>query len=369
MYDQIFLVSSNMNRISLCMIVKNEEEVIERCLLSIRNVIDEIIIVDTGSTDRTKEICSKYTTQIYDYTWNDNFSEARNYSFGLASMEYVMWLDADDIVLEEDNQKLQQLKATLDSSVTAIMMKYHSGKDLQGNTLLSYYRERIVKRDCNFKWKEAVHEYIEISGNIMNADIAITHAKPASAIQSSRNINIYEKMKTDGISLSARGTYYYARELKDHNRISDAIIQFEEFLNSGLGWMEDNISACGELAKCYQLINSPEKALQSLFRSFIYDLPRAEICCQIGYYYKEKENYESAAFWFHLILSLKKPENSWGFLWLDSWDFIPLIECAVCYDRLGDYIKGEEYNDRALLLKPDSIPALNNKAYFNSLHK
>ena len=355
--------------ISLCMIVKNEEEVIERCLHSIQNVIDEIIIVDTGSTDRTKEICSKFTSNIYDYPWNDNFSDARNYSFRFATMEYMMWLDADDIVLPEDNHKLQELKENLDTSVTAVMMKYQSGKDPQGNALLSYYRERLVKRACNFKWCEPVHEYLEISGNIINSEIIITHAKPPSITQSSRNINIYEKMRSDGIALSSRGTYYYARELKDHNRIPEAIIQFELFLNSGLGWKEDNIAACGELAKCYQLNHCPDMALQTLFRSFVYDLPRAEICCQIGYWYKEKENYVSAAFWFKFILSLKKPENSWGFLWLDCWDFVPLIECSVCYDRLGDYQKAEEYNNRALIIKPDSIPALNNKDYFNSLHK
>lgn len=358
-----------MSSISLCIIVKNEEAIIERCLHSIMNVIDEIIIVDTGSTDRTKEICSEFTNNIYDYVWNDNFSDARNYSFRFATKEYIMWMDADDIILPEDNNKLLKIKDNLDASVDVVMMKYHTGVDSQGNPLLSYFRERLVKRTCEFKWKEPVHEYLEIGGNIINSDIAITHAKPPSESQSLRNINIYEKLLKDGIALSSRGIYYYARELKDHNRITDAITQFELFLSSGLGWVEDNIAACGELAKCYHLTNHPEKVLKSLFRSFIYDLPRAEICCQIGYWYKEKENYKNAAFWFNIILSLKKPEKSWGFTWLDSWDFIPLIECSVCYDHLGDVEKAEDYNKRALLLKPNSIPALQNQEYFNSLHK
>lgn len=67
--------------ISLCMIVKNEERVLKRCLDSVRDLVDEIIIVDTGSTDATKRIAAGYTDKIYDLTWNDDFSAARNLHF------------------------------------------------------------------------------------------------------------------------------------------------------------------------------------------------------------------------------------------------------------------------------------------------
>ena len=74
--------------ISLCMIVKNEEKVLARCLDSIADLMDEIIIVDTGSSDNTKEIAKKYTDKIYDFAWIDDFSAARNYSF---SKSIFMW--------------------------------------------------------------------------------------------------------------------------------------------------------------------------------------------------------------------------------------------------------------------------------------
>ena len=73
--------------ISLCMIVKNEETVLSRCLDSIASLVDEIIIVDTGSTDKTKSIAAKYTTHIYSFSWIDDFSAARNYSFSKATMD------------------------------------------------------------------------------------------------------------------------------------------------------------------------------------------------------------------------------------------------------------------------------------------
>ena len=76
-----------MPTISLCMIVKNEEMHIARCLDSVAELVDEIIIVDTGSTDRTAEIASGYTSKVCSYTWGDDFSAARNDSFSRASMD------------------------------------------------------------------------------------------------------------------------------------------------------------------------------------------------------------------------------------------------------------------------------------------
>lgn len=91
-----------MSTISLCMIVKNEQDVLSRCLLSAADLVDEIIIVDTGSTDATKEVAKNFTDKIYDFIWCDDFSKARNFSFSKATCDYVMWLDADDVILPRD---------------------------------------------------------------------------------------------------------------------------------------------------------------------------------------------------------------------------------------------------------------------------
>ena len=92
--------------ISLCMIVRNEEAVLARCLDSIRDEVDEIIIVDTGSSDNTKEIAARYTDKIYDFKWIDDFAAARNFSFSKATMEFAMWLDADDVLTSTDKKKV-----------------------------------------------------------------------------------------------------------------------------------------------------------------------------------------------------------------------------------------------------------------------
>ena len=93
------------------MIVKNEEMHLARCLDSVAKLVEEIIIVDTGSTDRTMGIASAYTPKVYSYPWKDDFSDARNYSFSKATMDYCMWMDADDILEETQREQFLQLKS------------------------------------------------------------------------------------------------------------------------------------------------------------------------------------------------------------------------------------------------------------------
>ena len=93
---------SEANSISLCMIVRDEEDVLGRCLESVYDLVDEIVIVDTGSQDGTKEIAAAYTERIFDFTWIDDFAAARNAAFAKASCAYCMWLDADDVLLAAD---------------------------------------------------------------------------------------------------------------------------------------------------------------------------------------------------------------------------------------------------------------------------
>ena len=351
--------------ISLCMIVKNEEEVLARCLDSIKDAVDEIIIVDTGSEDRTKEIASLYTTKIFDLPWKEDFSMARNYSFSMATKDYILWLDADDVILENDRIKLMELKNTIDPNVDAVMMKYNVGFDEAGNVTMSYFRERLLKRIKNYIWKDPVHEYIELTGKIINSDICITHRKNKQSTD--RNLKIFKKMVSKHHHLSARNLYYYAKELYYNNKLSHAIKYYKKFLQTGDGWVEDNIYACYELAQCYKRMEDRENELQALLDSFKYDLPRAEICCELGYFYKDKKELDKAIFWFETATKLNKKDESWSFTMHDYWGYIPSIELCVCYYELGNVQKAIEYNDLAARYKPEDPGVLHNKEFFEKV--
>ena len=358
-----------MATVSLCMIVRNEEEVLARCLDSVADVVDEIVIVDTGSTDRTREIAARYTDRIYDFSWIDDFAAARNEAFSHATMDYQMWLDADDMLMEADREAFRQLKETLDGSVDVVMMRYHAAFDEQGNPSLSYYRERLLRREMGFVWDGAVHEVIVPAGNILYSEIAVAHCKPASRNKgdSDRNLRIYERLLAQGAAFGPRQQYYYARELCDHGRYADAVAQLEAFLAKGQGWVENNIEACGLLARCYQMLGRDHEALSALYRSFAYDLPRAEICCAIGQCYCDWADWQKAVFWYKMAASRPMNEQSGGFCQPDCYGFLPYLQLCVCSDRLGDYEAAERYNEMAAARKPEDPAVKHNRQYFATL--
>lgn len=349
---------------SLCMIVKNEESVLKRCLESVNGVFDEIIICDTGSTDKTKEIAAEFTDKIYDFKWCDDFSAARNFAFSKAAGDYNMWLDADDILTKENRNKLCALKKNLNPDTDIIMMPYYTAFDENGTPTFSFYRERILKNNGKFLFNGRVHEAVTPSGNIIYSDIAVHH-KSIKTSYSKRNLLIYEKQLKTGEPFTPRDTFYYGRELYYHKRYKKCRKVLTQFLKSD-GWTENKIEACKILAYSYLAEDKTDQAISALTSSFIYDVPRAEICCELGYIFKNKGSFHNAVFWFKTALN--KEKNTEGFISDDCYGFIPAIELAVCYDKIGNHKDAALYNEMAGTFKPDNPCYLQNKEYFNKIN-
>lgn len=339
---------------SLCMIVKNEEDVLERCLESVKGIFDEIIIVDTGSSDKTKEIAKKYTDKIYDFEWCDDFSKARNYAFSLATSDYIMWLDADDILTKEDYLKLQEFKQNM-PDVDVVMMPYHIAFDKEGKPTFSYYRERLLKRNKYFQWKDPVHEYLEIYGNIITEEIAITHKKEKS--YTDRNLKIYQSMEKNKQPFTPRNLYYYGRELVDHKKYNKAKIILKRFLKTD-GWIEDKINACLLL---YQITNE----ISYLLTTLEYDIPRSKIAYFIGNHFLKQQDYKKSIYWYHLILEL--PKNKHLSFHEEEYDeFFPCLQLCFCYYQLKDIKKSLFYHECCKKLKPYDERVIYNEQIFQN---
>ncbi len=348
------------------MIVKNEEDTLKRCLDSVKNIVDEIIIVDTGSTDNTKAIALNYTDKVYDFKWINDFSKARNYSFSKATMDYILWLDADDVITYENNKKLAKLKDNIKSSVDIIMLKYSVSFDENDNAIMTYYRERIIKNNKQYFWQGQIHEVIIPTGNIVYKDIVIEHRKIHPG-DPKRNLNIFRDMQKNNIEFDARQQFYFARELYYNKLYDEAINEFNKFLNNNNGWIENKINACIDLSKCYNLANKKEKILPTLFKSFKYDTPRAEICCEIGNYFYNLNNYNLAIYWYETASKIKPNIKSGGFYLLDCYNYIPYIQLCVCYYKLGNIKNAIKYNEKAGKIKPNDKIYLLNKDFFDNI--
>ncbi|MEF2248476.1 MULTISPECIES: glycosyltransferase [unclassified Paenibacillus] len=351
--------------ISLCMIVKNEEESLGRCLASVKEAMDEIIIADTGSTDRTKEIAESFGAKVYDFPWIDDFGAARNFSFSKATQKFIMWLDADDVLGDEDLQGLLALKQQKPFDYDSVTMNYVLTVDQKGNPVYSLRRNRLVRRSCGFQWHGPVHEYLAVSGSVYNSDIAVRHRKERT--HTDRNLQIYLKRKEKGENFSPRDQYYFANELRDNGRYAEAIDMYEQFLNTRLGWVEDEIGACMKQAFCYGQLMQREKQMQALFRTLVYDLPRAEFCCQLGNVFMESGRWQQAIHWFRQATLLEVPAHLLSPIDHASWTWLPHLQLTVCYDRIGDRERALAHHEETKKLNPEHPSVKFNENYFNNL--
>ncbi|ANB60759.1 glycosyltransferase [Anoxybacteroides amylolyticum] len=151
--------------LSLCIIVRNEEKVLQRCLDSVHGIVDEIIIVDTGSTDSTKEIALKYVDKIYDFEWTNSFADARNYAQNQASGEWILVLDADEYV---DRESLQQLMTILKNSkenIDGYDVTIYNFMGTYGERVLQHKSTRIYRNSPHIRYYRSIHEQLQKNGN------------------------------------------------------------------------------------------------------------------------------------------------------------------------------------------------------------
>ena len=241
--------------------------------------------------------------------------------------------------------------------------KYNVGFD--GNYVTySFYRERIVKRNNNYKWHGCVHECITPSGNIVYTDICIEHHK-IKQTDKDRNIAIYEnKLKTS--TLDARETYYYGRELYYHANYKKCIKVMKTFFAMN-GYVENVIDAHIVVSMCYADLKQYDCALHELYKTFDYDLPRANVCCRIADVFATKGKYNIAIYWYTIATKCIENDKKGAFVENDCYGYYPYMQMCMCYYKLGDMENARLYNDMAGKIRSDDKVYLHNKQYFDKL--
>lgn len=286
--------------ISLCMIVKNEEKVLERCLDRIAPLMDEIIIVDTGSTDKTKEIARKYTNNIYDFVWIDDFAAARNFSFSRATMEYIYAADADEVIDPESIALFHQLKNTLLPEIDIVQMLYCNQLEL--GTTYNFdeeYRPKLYKRLRTFHWQDPLHESVALTPIIYDSDIKIQH-KPLT-LHAKRDFRIFEKMIEKRNPFSSKLHTMYAKELFIGGSEPD-FLQSEEFFLSSVINESSSLDQIKEascvLARIYRIKQDTKHFFQYCLKDITTDAC-SEMCYEIGSFFMTEKDYDEAIVWFY----------------------------------------------------------------------
>lgn len=347
--------------LSVCLILRDEEDVLARCLDCVKKFADEIVIVDTGSKDKTVKIAAGYTERIYSFEWCDDFSAARNFAFSKATCDYVMWLDADDVIADENCIHIRNL---VDRGGFDMAYLLYAAAFEGDNPTFIYNRERIFLRSLDYRFSGAVHEAVVPRGKAVYSKARIDHKK-LKAGDSMRNLSIYQKLISRGTTLDEREKFYYGRELLFNKMYRESAAVLEDFL-AGNGWVENKIEACINLYYCYTELADGDKAMQTLLKTFLYDSPRAQVCCMLGGYFMEKSEIPAAIYWYKRAFDCKNEVQSGAFVNPDYSEFIPCMQLCVLYDRLGDYEKANSFNERAGAVKPHSAEYLHNRQYFKN---
>lgn len=323
--------------VSLCMIVKNEAATLEMCLRSIRPHVEEICIVDTGSTDDTKNIARSFADKFEVFTeCNDSegriidFSMARQRSIDLATQPWILWVDGDDEVIGAD--KLNELIETYDrerpgNDPVLFMFPYEYSHDERGNVTCLHYRERLLRPKSAFKWSSPVHEVFtpKTNSEMVKTDVVrIIHRRQNSGkiIEQNRNLRILQAYYAVHGDEDARQLYYLGLE---YANVGDLLtsIEFHTKYVAKSGWDDEKCLACLEIVKHYSNLGDYEKAVGwglkaisvkekwaepyfALGRSFYFI---AQKCQQSGQSQEARRNWEKSIHFFNQGLSMPPTET------------------------------------------------------------
>lgn len=351
--------------ISLCMIVRDEEECLSRALESVQGIVDEIIVLDTGSTDKTKDIARAHGAAVFEYEWQDDFAAARNAAFSYASKPYLMWMDADDVLEESGREKLIALHPALDGSVDAVMMPYACGHRADGAPELVFDRERIVRAGAGFFFEGNVHEAMSVSGSVIREDIVIRHQGDHAQRSNRRNLLIYEKWIKSEKPMTPRDWHYYARELMQDQRFEEAQKVFSKVLEMNC-YKQLRLDTLLQRAHCLLQLDRTGEARAQLLCAMAVDTPRADVLCAMGLCEMQEGRNASAAFWYRSARICEPPKGTGAFVRQDDYDYIPSMQLCVLLDKMGRLREAAQENEHALIARPGDRAALANRAYFAS---
>lgn len=334
------------------MIVKNEEHNIFALMDDVCPVLEEVIVVDTGSTDRTLEILAekqeKYPNlRIEHFEWIDDFSAARNYSFSLATQDWVFWVDGDDRI---NTQNLLHFKQNLldDPNVDVWILPYIYSKNLDGSSALTLGRERFLRRGKKVIWQGAIHESIGI-WHLRQKEydgLAIEHNRVGKNIDFGRNLRILER-EYERDPNNARTAYYTAKERFDSMKPNskEALLHY---LTLQGRFYDDEIGARFRLAKIYLSEENYGEAIKVIEPVYHLDgtRRRSEYYFIFGEVEYNLRNYEVAIEWYERCA--KTPPPPPRVLNLEYWTWHPLKKIAMCYDHLGNWDRAAKYARKAM---------------------
>ncbi len=316
--------------ISLCMITKNEEKYLGDCLNLVKDIVDEIIIVDTGSTDNTKKIAKNFGAKIFDFKWNDDFSEARNESLKHATKDWILVLDVDEIINKDDLEKIKEIvkdnensaflflqkNYTNDTSVAGFVNESHKKDNKAYAGWYGSFIARLFRNKKGYQFQGAVHELIEHSVESKNGKIALA------------NVSLHHYGNSDPEVVKKKRQFYL------------------ELCKRKVQKNKDAQSNC-ELGILYKENNDFGNAVKSLQKAVDLDSKHRLALFELGVINEQQKNYDDAIKYYTESLRVKNDSEAYQNL-------------GVCYMKKEMYKEAYTNFTKAMLLNPNKYTVYNN---------
>lgn len=326
-----------MHPISVCIIAKNEESRIEQCLSSIKPCGFEIVVVDTGSTDRTKEIASKYADKVLDFTWCDDFSAARNFSLQQASNNWIFMIDCDETVKEIDVEELNYFRKHLSDKVGSVSRENLVTEN--GALTLNNidYTERFFNKKL-YHYTGIIHEQLtpvrghEIPALLLHTTLLHTGYDMTPEERNAkykRNFTLLEKqLETD-----SQNPYLYYQLGKSCEILED-FARACTYYDKGLSFdLDPELAYVQAMVVSYgNALLRTEQAESALGFEGIYDefSSVTDFIYLMGNIYHENSMYEQALTQYQKALQMPPGRQN------GANSFLPLYQCGRIFEQLGD---------------------------------
>lgn len=344
--------------VSLSMIVRNEEKLIERAIESSTGLVDDVVIVDTGSTDNTVPMCNELGAQVIVGADRMNKGESRNVAIKAATGEWVFILDADEIIL--DPVGLRGFIENTDADALYVKLVFVDGN---GNPTLTYPQMRVFRKGT-YLYKYRAHEVpvpVNGWGKVLHTDFVIEHRQPPERGEwkpqyTLDRLLLDEKENPD----NARVSFYLGRQYfycRDYEKCIETMAKYHSLgggINTGDSWLYTAFS--------YEKLDQENEMVTALYRACQAEPTRRRWWGRLAEYYHAKGQDETAIALLNCAFSIPEPTKTFAY---KKWYGSHIHDLAArCYWKLERIIEGRYHARKALDLDPDNERLKNNLDWF-----